>query len=84
MTEMLKKEFSRKSFVKGGGALIVGFTVAGAGVAGKAQRGDDPFASPGPADPNAVDSFLSIHADNTAIAAARAASSSVRARRPAC
>ena len=23
MTEMLKKEFSRKSFVKGGGALIV-------------------------------------------------------------
>ena len=32
----------------------------------------DPFASPGPADPNAVDSFLTIHADNTAVAQARA------------
>ena len=26
MTEMLNKEFSRKSFVKGGGAMIVGFS----------------------------------------------------------
>ena len=26
MTEMLNKEFSRKSFVKGGGALVVGFS----------------------------------------------------------
>ena len=31
MTEMLNKEFSRKTFVKGGGALIVGFSAAGAG-----------------------------------------------------
>jgi len=35
MTEMLKKEFSRSSFLKGG-ALVVGFSVAGAGLAGKA------------------------------------------------
>ena len=28
MTEMLKKEFSRRSFVKGGGALVVGFGLA--------------------------------------------------------
>ena len=27
MTEMLNKEFSRKSFVKGGGALVVGFSL---------------------------------------------------------
>jgi nicotinate dehydrogenase subunit B len=32
---MPEKEFSRKSFVKGGGALIVGFSLAGAGLAAK-------------------------------------------------
>ena len=38
MTEMLNKEFSRKSFLKGGGAMIVGFSLAGAAIAGKAAR----------------------------------------------
>jgi len=66
MTEILNKELSRKSFLKGGGALIVGFSVAGAATAGKAGAAVDPFASPGPADPNSVDSFLIIHSDNTA------------------
>jgi len=33
---MLKKEFSRKTFVKGAGGLVVGFSLAGAAVAGKA------------------------------------------------
>ena len=61
---MHEREFSRKTFVKGGGALIVGLSVAG--TAGKAvAAGVDPFASPGPADPNAVDSFLIVHSDNT-------------------
>jgi CO/xanthine dehydrogenase Mo-binding subunit len=60
-----EKEFSRKAFVKGGGALIVGMSVAGA-LAGKAQSAFDPFGSPGPGNPNAVDSFLAIFADNTA------------------
>ena len=59
-----EKEFSRKTFVKGGGAMIVGLSLAG--TAGKATAAINPFASPGPADPNAVDSFLTIHADNTA------------------
>jgi len=63
---MLSKEFSRKSFLKGGGALIVGISAVGAATAGKAGAAIDPYASPGPADPNAVDSFLMIHADNTA------------------
>jgi CO/xanthine dehydrogenase Mo-binding subunit len=66
MTEVLNKEFSRKSFVKGGGAMLVGFSVAGAGLAGKAQAADSPFASNGPPDPQTVDAFIAIHADNTA------------------
>ncbi len=67
MTEMLKKEFSRKSFVKGGGAMIVGFSVIGAGLGAKAaQAATDPYASGGPYDQIAVDSWLTIHADNTA------------------
>ena len=65
MTEILKKDFSRKSFVKGGGALIVGMSAAGAGLAGKAQAADSPFASNGPFDLQAVDTFIAIHADNT-------------------
>ena len=36
MTEMLNKEFSRTSFLKGGGALVVGFSLAGATTAGAA------------------------------------------------
>src|SRR6266566_6155793 len=66
MTGLLhEREFSRKNFLKGGGALIVGVSIAG--TAGKATAaGIDPFASPGPGDPNAVDSFLIMHSDNTA------------------
>jgi len=60
------KEFSRASFVKGGGALIVGFSALGAGLGGKAQAADGPFASNGPPDQFQVDSWITIHADNTA------------------
>ena len=67
MTEMLKKEFSRKTFVKGGGALVVGFATLGAGLGARAHaEGIDPFASNGPFDQTAVDSWLTIHADNSA------------------
>jgi CO/xanthine dehydrogenase Mo-binding subunit len=68
MTEILNKEFSRTSFVKGGGALVVGFSVVGAGVGGKATKaaGIDPYASMGPYDAQAIDSWIAIHADNTA------------------
>ena len=67
MTEILKKEFSRKSFVKGGGAMIVGFGVVGAGFGAKAAKAaGDPYASMGPYDMTQVDSWLTIHADNTA------------------
>ena len=60
-----EKQFSRRSFVKGGGFMLVGMSLAGGALAGKAQGAFDPFASPGPGNPNAVDSFLIIHPDNT-------------------
>ena len=66
MTEMLKKEFSRKSFVKGGGAMIVGFSMAGAAFGAKAANAaDSPYASNGPFDQGTVDSWLVINTDNT-------------------
>jgi len=67
MSELLKKEFSRRSFVKGGGALVVGFSLGGAGLAGKAAAaGVDPYASNGPGDMYQVDAWIKVHADNTA------------------
>jgi CO/xanthine dehydrogenase Mo-binding subunit len=61
MTEMLSKEFSRKAFVRGGGALIVGFGMFGVGAkAAKAQVARPLF------DQNQVDAWLIVHADNTA------------------
>jgi CO/xanthine dehydrogenase Mo-binding subunit len=66
MTEMLNKEFSRKSFVKGGGAMIVGFSLAAAGLAGNAHAAESPYASNGPGDMYQIDGWIAIHADNTA------------------
>ena len=67
MTEILNKEFSRTSFLKGGGAMIVGFSLAGAAVAGKAGAA----ASPAGYNPSLtqLDSWLRINADNTVDAA---------------
>ena len=53
--------FSRRSFIKGGGALIVGFSFAG-----RAGAAVSPFASTAPFDLGEVDSFIAIHADNSA------------------
>jgi nicotinate dehydrogenase subunit B len=67
MTHMLNKEFSRTTFVKGGGALIVGFGALGAGAGAKVARGaEDPYASNGPYDQLSLDSWITIHGDNTA------------------
>jgi CO/xanthine dehydrogenase Mo-binding subunit len=68
MTEMLEKEFSRTTFLRGGGALIVGLGLGGAGVAGKAQAATKASAAtniPGPPDPTLIDSWLAVHPDNT-------------------
>ena len=62
-----EKEFSRKSFVKAGGALIVGFSTLGAVVNGSAKAAANPaFESNGPLDTQQIDSWITIHADNTA------------------
>jgi CO/xanthine dehydrogenase Mo-binding subunit len=59
-------ELSRKTFLKGGGALIVGFSLAGAASARRAAAADSPYASNGPYDQYSVDSWITINADNTA------------------
>ena len=63
MTEILQKEFSRKTLLKGGGALLVGFSLAGAGVAGKTAKAAK--APNIPPDATQLDSWLAINADNT-------------------
>jgi CO/xanthine dehydrogenase Mo-binding subunit len=63
---MLNKELSRKTFLKGGGALVVGFSMAGAAVGAKvAKAATDPYESKGPFDAQAVDAWLTVNADNT-------------------
>jgi CO/xanthine dehydrogenase Mo-binding subunit len=76
---MHEKDFSRKTFVKGGGALVIGLSTVGA-LAGKAQAdqitppaGDQPSAGPFGArtsanflpNLNSIDSWITINADNT-------------------
>jgi CO/xanthine dehydrogenase Mo-binding subunit len=63
--ELLDREFSRKSFLKGGGALVVGFSLAGSAVAG-AAKGATARTTAGPPDANQIDSWIAIHEDNTA------------------
>ena len=59
---VLDLAFSRRGLLKGGGALVVGFSLAGAAGSAAAARGD----AAGPPDPNAVDTWIAVHADNTA------------------
>jgi nicotinate dehydrogenase subunit B len=70
MTEMLKKEFSRKSFLKGGGAMVVGFSALGVGKA-QAATGNTPFRQRGPQDflPDlqTIDAWIAIKPNNTVI-----------------
>jgi nicotinate dehydrogenase subunit B len=63
---MHETAFSRKTFVKGGGALIVSFSLAGS-LARTVQAAGDPnqFTSYGPFDSTEIDSWLVVHPDNT-------------------
>ena len=58
MASTLKREFSRRSFLKGGGALVVGFSLAGGG----AKAASASFQPPA----NSVDSWITIRPNNTA------------------
>jgi CO/xanthine dehydrogenase Mo-binding subunit len=62
MTHIDTLGFSRRDLLKGGGALVIGFRIAGAPLPAAAARGD----IAGPPDPNAIDSWIAVHADNTA------------------
>ena len=64
---MHEKEFSRKSFLKGSGAVVAGASIVGAGVAGKASAAARPALAGYNADPALVDSWLVVNADNTII-----------------
>ena len=54
--------FSRRDLLKGGGALMVGFCIGGSALPAAAARGD----VAGPPDPNTIDTWIAVHADNTA------------------
>jgi nicotinate dehydrogenase subunit B len=56
-------EFTRQKFLKGGGALVVGFSLIGSALAGTARGAT---AAAGPPNAALVDSWIAIHADNTA------------------
>ena len=62
MTALAIDTFSRRDLLKGGGALIVGFSLAGVPLPALAARGD----VAGPPDPDAIDTWIAVHADNTA------------------
>ena len=62
-------EFSRKTFLKGGGALVVGLAVAPVAQAFNDPKAASPYhtgAVAGPPPANQIDSWIAIHADNTA------------------
>jgi len=69
MTSEEARTVSRRTFVRGGGAMVVGFSLAGT-VAGQAlarSSAGTPAAWPKP-NVNLVDSFLEIRADNSIVA----------------
>jgi CO/xanthine dehydrogenase Mo-binding subunit len=66
MTELAQRELSRKTFLKGGGALIVGFSALGAVATAGAAADPHTHSSYGPAPSDQIDSWLSIGADGNA------------------
>src|SRR4051812_23804142 len=60
-TDVFGATLTRRKFVKGGGALVVGLSLVGAGVGAKAKAA----ASSSSLDPVLPGSWIEIHADNT-------------------
>jgi len=72
MTDNAQKTISRRTFVRGGGSLVVGFSLAGAAAGTALSRGTKasvatPQTWPRPS-VTQVDSFLEIKADNSVVA----------------
>jgi nicotinate dehydrogenase subunit B len=59
LTQPSSAALSRRDLLAGGGALVVGFSISGYAREAAAARG-------GPPDPNAIDSWIAVQADNTA------------------
>src|SRR3989440_11014205 len=62
-----ENELSRKNFLKGSGAVVVGASVVGGGLAGKASAAARPTLAGYNADATQIDSWLVVNADNTII-----------------
>jgi len=66
-----EKQFSRKTFVKGGGALIISFSALGAAGSASAATGNTPFTARTPndflPDLQQVDSWIAVTTDNKII-----------------
>ena len=58
-------EFTRRQFLKGSGALVVGFSLVGSALAGSAKSATARVAA-GPPNAALIDSWIAINADNTA------------------
>jgi CO/xanthine dehydrogenase Mo-binding subunit len=65
---LTEKEISRRSFLKGSGALVVGISATGALTAGSAKAAGAPVRGGTNAAPDVdqIDTFVQIHGDNTA------------------
>src|SRR5262249_38601814 len=64
VTGCLKRGFSRRTCVRGGGAPVVGFTLAGAGLAGRARAATAPSSAGYLPAATQVDSYLTVNPDN--------------------
>jgi CO/xanthine dehydrogenase Mo-binding subunit len=62
LTDASLGALSRRGLIQGGGALVIGFCIGGSARLAAAARGD----VAGPPDPNAIDTWIAVHADNTA------------------
>ncbi len=62
--ELLEGSFDRQQFIKGSGALVIGFSLAGSLLANKASGATKRIAA-GPPDANAIDSWIVVNENNT-------------------
>ena len=62
--ELLEGSFDRQQFIKGGGALVIGFSLAGSLLTNRASGATQRIVA-GPPDANAIDSWIVVHENNT-------------------